>query len=74
MLATWRKKVTYTTEYLLPGGAPIGEFYKAAAFAWARYCEAQGVDPSTGPSDDWARVTFDDEHVIIHVQTSEVSA
>lgn len=75
MLATWRHRTTHTTEYLLPANAPIGEFMKAYWVAWAQYCNSKGIDQhTTKPSDDWARIDHDDEHVIIRYETTKDAA
>lgn len=70
MLATWRNKVTYTTEYLIPRNAPIGEWFKAYQHAWSRWCTANGTDAEyESPRDDWAVIDSDDENVIIRFET-----
>lgn len=72
MIASWRHTVTYTTEYLVPINAPIGEFFKAYNHAWSRFCTSIGSDAEQeSPRDDWARITADDEHVIIRFETAK---
>lgn len=62
---TWREIRITRTEYALPIGTVVGELYKLLEAAWQTYCTKVGMDPDGPRPDDWARVTTNDEEIIV---------
>lgn len=72
-----RERTTRSVEYLHHKGDCVGELNKALKAAHAEYCHLNGKDVERShiwDSDDWAWIDFDDEHVIIRFEVSEVKS
>ena len=70
---TWRTRTTVCREYLVPRGDCVGELYKALTAAWDERRQLLGKDSDGRMPDDWAWIDFDDEHVIIRFEITEVN-
>lgn len=68
-----RERTTRHVEYLHRKGDCAGELDKALVTAWNERCRLLGKDPDGSMPDDWAWIDFDDEHVIIRFEITEVN-
>lgn len=71
-----REHVYRVIEHTVPLGADMSSYAKAEHAAAIEYRSLRGLPVVTegvfsGLPDDWARITADDEHVIIRIEVKE---
>lgn len=68
---TSRETVIRQIEYVLPSGAPMGEFEKAYRVAIRDFRQRHGIAEDGPVFDDWATVRANDDEVVIRFEVKE---